>query len=112
MGSVSNLHIAFDAKISLDSAKVSPASTVTILHSSTETMTYQDQLTPWIIYQLLPNAERQIVTRFRRRHDVDGYLKVLKQTRPNAEFVVGFMAKTAPTQPSSEDSPEQKLIKA
>ncbi|MBW4417871.1 MAG: hypothetical protein KME13_01430 [Myxacorys californica WJT36-NPBG1] len=75
-------------------------------------MTYQDQLTPWIIYQLLPNAERQVVTRFRRRNDADGYLKVLRQTRPNAEFVVAFMAKTAPAQPSNEDSPEKELIKA
>ena len=74
-------------------------------------MTYQDQLTPWIIYQLLPNAERQIVTRFRRRNDADGYLKVLKQTRPKAQFVVAFMAKAAP-QSSNEDSPEKELVKA
>ncbi|NDJ17310.1 hypothetical protein [Myxacorys almedinensis] len=77
-------------------------------------MTYQDQLTPWVIYQLLPNAERQIVTRFRRRNDVDGYLKVLQQTRPNAEFVVAFIAKTATPKNPTEDTPptKKKLVKA
>lgn len=53
-------------------------------------MNYQEQLTPWVIYQLLPDLQRQSVIRFRRRNDADSYLKVLKQTRPKADFVVTF----------------------
>jgi hypothetical protein len=76
-------------------------------------MTYQDQLTPWVIYQLQPNLEPQIVTRFRRRNDADSYLKVLKQTRPNVEFVVAFSAKTTPAQDQNEDTSSGKeLVKA
>jgi hypothetical protein len=76
-------------------------------------MTYQDQLTPWVIYQLQPNHEPQIVTRFRRRNDADSYLKVLKQTRPNVEFVVAFSAKTTPAQDQNEDTSSGKeLVKA
>ncbi len=73
-------------------------------------MNYQEQLTPWVVYQLLPNVERQVVTRFRRRNDADCYLKVLKQTRPNTEFVVAFdVNRTA--QPKATDN-ETTLVKA
>jgi hypothetical protein len=62
-------------------------------------MKYQEQLTPWVVYQLTSDLERQIVTRFRRRNDADSYLKVLKQTRPNAEFIVAFdVSRTAATE--------------
>jgi hypothetical protein len=53
-------------------------------------MNYQEQLTPWVVYQLLPDLQRQVVIRFRRRNDADSYLKVLQQTRPKADFVVAF----------------------
>lgn len=60
-------------------------------------MKYQEQLTPWVIYQLASDADRQLVSRFRRRNDADSYLKVLKQTRPNHQFVVAFDATPKPT---------------
>jgi hypothetical protein len=53
-------------------------------------MNYQEQLTPWVVYQLLPDLQRQAVIRFRRRNDADCYVKVLKQTRPKAEFMIAF----------------------
>ncbi|NJK53578.1 MAG: hypothetical protein HC936_13605 [Leptolyngbyaceae cyanobacterium SU_3_3] len=53
-------------------------------------MNYQEQLTPWVVYQLLPDLQRQVVIRFRRRNDADSYLKVLKQTRPKGEFMIAF----------------------
>jgi hypothetical protein len=55
-------------------------------------MKYQDQLTPWVVYQLTSDLQRQIVIRFRRRNDADSYLKVLTQTRPNAKFIVAYDA--------------------
>lgn len=73
-------------------------------------MKYQEQLTPWVVYQLLPNVERQVVTRFRRRNDADSYLKVLKQTRPNTEFVVAFDGNRT-AQPKATDS-ESTLVEA
>ncbi len=72
-------------------------------------MRYQEQLTPWVVYQLSANLERQIVTRFRRRNDADCYLKVLKQTRPNTEFVVAFDAKRNAA-PAEETSAEKALV--
>ena len=53
-------------------------------------MNYQEQLTPWAVYQTLPDLQRQLVIRFRRRTDADCYIKVLKQTRPTTEFVLAF----------------------
>jgi hypothetical protein len=72
-------------------------------------MRYQEQLTPWVVYQLSANLDRQIVTRFRRRNDADSYLKVLKQTRPNAEFIVAFDVKRNAA-PSEEASAEKTLV--
>lgn len=66
-------------------------------------MKYQEQLTPWVVYQVMSDLQRHVVIRFRRRNDADSYLKVLKQTRPNAEFVVAFDA-PAPNQPKAVDS--------
>lgn len=53
-------------------------------------MNYQEQLTPWAVYQTLPDLQRQLVIRFRRRTDADCYIKVLKQTRPQTDFVIAF----------------------
>lgn len=53
-------------------------------------MKYQEQLTPWVVYQLTSDLQRQVVIRFRRRNDADSYLKVLTQTRPNAQFIVAY----------------------
>lgn len=72
-------------------------------------MKYQEQLTPWVVYQLLPNLDRQIVTRFRRRNDADSYLKVLKQTRPTTEFIVAFDAKK---NAAAETAPTKELVEA
>jgi hypothetical protein len=53
-------------------------------------MTYQEQLNPWVIHQLLPNLTRTTVSRFRRRNEAEAYLKVLRQIRPNVQFAIAF----------------------
>jgi hypothetical protein len=53
-------------------------------------MSYQQQLSPWVINKLLPNLTQQTVTRFRRRNDADAYLKVLKQSQPHGKFEIFF----------------------
>ncbi|MBD1825001.1 hypothetical protein H6F51_21260 [Cyanobacteria bacterium FACHB-DQ100] len=60
-------------------------------------MKYQEQLTPWVVYQITPDLQRQVVIRFRRRNDADSYLKVLTQTRPTAQFIVAFDAPPSAT---------------
>ena len=67
-------------------------------------MNYQQQLTPWVVYQLNSDSDRQVVTRFRRRNDADSYLKVLKQTRPNSQFVVAFDAAPRTAAPSQDEA--------
>lgn len=51
---------------------------------------YRDQIHPWCIVRLLPNAQTLIVARFRRRNDADAHLQVLQQLIPNAEFRILF----------------------
>lgn len=65
-------------------------------------MKYQEQLTPWVVYQITPDMQRQVVIRFRRRNDADSYLKVLTQTRQNAKFIVAFDAPPVPAQSANE----------
>ncbi|MBD2449619.1 hypothetical protein H6G76_21100 [Nostoc sp. FACHB-152] len=51
---------------------------------------YKERLNGWAIARLQPNAEREIVARFRSRSDADGYMQRLSQMMPNASFVVVF----------------------
>ncbi|MDX2214628.1 MAG: hypothetical protein SFY66_15160 [Oculatellaceae cyanobacterium bins.114] len=55
-------------------------------------MTYQDQLSPWVIHQLLPNLNRRVVARFRRRTEAESYLKIVKQMRSTTQFLIAFDA--------------------
>jgi hypothetical protein len=66
-------------------------------------MKYQEQLTPWVVYQLTSDLQRQVVIRFRRRNDADSYMKVLTQTRPNAKFIVAFDAPQATANVAAEE---------
>ncbi|BAU09587.1 hypothetical protein LEP3755_00580 [Leptolyngbya sp. NIES-3755] len=67
-------------------------------------MKYQEQLTPWVVYQITPDLQRQVVIRFRRRNDADSYLKVLTQTRPTAKFIVAFDAPPVPAQSTTGEA--------
>ncbi len=51
---------------------------------------YQKRLYPWAIAKLMPNMQRAIVGRFRRRSDADGHLLCLRQLMPQVKFVVVF----------------------
>jgi hypothetical protein len=53
-------------------------------------MTYQQQLTPWVIYKQLPNLQQSVVYRCRRRHEAEAYLKVLNRHQPSAQFEIVF----------------------
>ncbi len=53
-------------------------------------MTYEKRLSPWIIVRLLPNMQRVVVGRFRRRCDAEGHLQVLQRLIPDAQMIVVF----------------------
>jgi hypothetical protein len=53
-------------------------------------MQYQAQLTPWIVYLVESETLRNPVNRFRRRNDADAYIKVLRNKKPDSDFMVEF----------------------
>jgi hypothetical protein len=55
-------------------------------------MPYRDQLHPWCIIRLLPNARTIIVKRFRRRNDAEAHMKVLHHLEPDARYQIMFDA--------------------
>lgn len=58
-------------------------------------MTYQQQLTPWVIHKFLPDLKQLTVSRFRRRTEAEAYLKALRQAQPNSKFELIFDVGTA-----------------
>jgi hypothetical protein len=58
--------------------------------SETHTKGYKQRLNSWAIARLLPDANREIVARFRSRSDADGYMQHLMQVVPNASFMIVF----------------------
>ncbi|MGG6298296.1 hypothetical protein ACQ4M4_28355 [Leptolyngbya sp. AN02str] len=53
-------------------------------------MSYQHQLSPWVIHQLLPNLTRITIARFRNRAEAEGYMRVMGQLKPLARFAIAF----------------------
>ncbi|MGL5064800.1 MAG: hypothetical protein ACRC62_32880 [Microcoleus sp.] len=55
-------------------------------------MPYKDRLNKWLVVRLLPNMQRITVAQFFKHSDADGYLRIIRQLIPNAQFVVVFNA--------------------
>lgn len=53
-------------------------------------MTYLERLSPWCIVKLLPNMQRQVVARCRRRNDAEEHLRVLRRLLPGTSFAIVF----------------------
>jgi hypothetical protein len=53
-------------------------------------MTYLERLSPWCIVKLLPNMQRQVVARCRRRNDAEEHMRVLRRLLPSARFAIAF----------------------
>ncbi|MBF2037443.1 MAG: hypothetical protein IGR92_18680 [Leptolyngbyaceae cyanobacterium T60_A2020_046] len=51
---------------------------------------YNQQLHPWCIIQHLPEMQRRVVARFRRRNDADAHLKALHRLSPLAQYTIIF----------------------
>jgi hypothetical protein len=55
-------------------------------------MPYKDRLNRWLVVRLLPNMQRITVAHFFRHSDAEGYLRIIRQLIPNAQFVIMFNA--------------------
>jgi hypothetical protein len=64
-------------------------------------MSYQDSLKPWVIYRRLPNFQRQLIDRFRRRTNAEEYLKAIQSLYPHAEFEIVYEIAPADSHESS-----------
>lgn len=53
-------------------------------------MCYRERLHPWCVVQLLPNMERAIVARFRRRGNAEEHLKILRRMLPSTTYIILF----------------------
>lgn len=53
-------------------------------------MSYKEQLTPWCIIRHLPNLQRIVVCRFRRRNDAEDHLRLIRRLCPNVAFSIIF----------------------
>lgn len=67
-------------------------------------MTYYQQLHPWCIVRLLPDMQRPVVFRFRRRNDAEAHLRILRQQDMNQHYEIVFDAVLA----SHAGVPEQR----
>ena len=53
-------------------------------------VTYLEKLHPWCIVRLLPNLQRIVVGRFRRRNDAIAHCQVLQKLVPHAAYTIIF----------------------
>lgn len=53
-------------------------------------MPYSDQLSPWVVYRLLPNCQHILLERFRKRSNAEDYARVLKQMQPPFDLAIVF----------------------
>ncbi len=71
---------------------------------------YRQQLHPWCIIRLLPNAQRITVARFRKRNDADAHCRTLRRLIPHATFIIIFAPPpTTSTAGSTEASPPHPM---
>jgi len=53
-------------------------------------MTYFEKLHPWCIVRQLPNLQRRIVARTRRRNDAESHLQILRKLTPDIAYEIVF----------------------
>lgn len=64
-------------------------------------MTYFEKLLPWCIIRPLPNLQRRVIARFRRRNDAEAHLQVIRRLIPNVSYEIIF-----DPMPEQQESPE------
>lgn len=64
-------------------------------------MPYSDQLSPWVVYRLLPNCQRLLLARFRKRNNAEDYIRVLRQMQPQIDLTITFEVESPASLPAS-----------
>lgn len=67
-------------------------------------MNYQEQLSPWVIHQLLPNLKQITVARFRHRNDAEAYMRLVSRIMPHKKFAIAFETQVAELRHASTNS--------
>lgn len=53
-----------------------------------ENFPYWEQLHPWCVVRQLPEMQRVVLARFRKRNQAEDHLKVLRRLRPGSYAIV------------------------
>ena len=53
-------------------------------------MSYLNQLYPWCIIKPLPNLQRCVIARFRRRNEAEAHLQVIRRLVPHIRYTIVF----------------------
>lgn len=53
-------------------------------------MTYHNRLHPWCIIRQLPQMQRLVIARFRRRNEAEAHLKALQRLTPDITYLIIF----------------------
>ena len=61
-------------------------------------MNYRDRLSPWCIILLLPQMQRSVVARFRKRNDAEAHVLALKRLNPTLHYEIVFDPIDSPTE--------------
>lgn len=56
----------------------------------THARAYYNQLHAWCIVQQLPNFQRAVIARFRKRNDAEDYLQALQRLSRDSSYLVIF----------------------
>jgi hypothetical protein len=67
-----------------------PASQSQTTAANSAVSNHRDRLQVWCIVRLLPNVQRVVVGRFRKRNDAEDHLKILRRLEPDAVFIIFF----------------------
>jgi hypothetical protein len=52
---------------------------------------YRDSIMPWCVVQLLPDAQRRTIARFRKRNDATAHLQALQRLMPESVYEIVFI---------------------
>ena len=72
-------------------------------------MTYKDRLSPWCIIRHLPNSQRMVVSRSRRRNDAEEHVRLLKRMVQDGDYSIIFdpMLESTEASANSKQPPEK-----
>jgi hypothetical protein len=68
-------------------------------------MTYYNRLHPWCIIRLLPNMQRTVIARFRKRNEAEAHRNALQRLNPDAQYAIVFDPPDPQLEPPNFEQP-------